>query len=477
MATIKKIDYMNHITKFACLFVLIIFQSCIKKNRPGKEFGNIPEHLKNVLVEIGSEKQSFSILTSEANTIVGKEGTIILIPKGSIVDQNNNPVTDTVIVEVKEHFKLIDYLASNLQTISNDSLLVTQGMVYVSATDQNGNELKIAKGKTIRFEIPNSGYEHKPLIFIGQRDESGSINWSLPDEQTKTLVPFPIRFVSKNRFATECNDFYGITQDTVNNQYYDYYGNIDAFENTLLATKEFQDRFSWYCWKEILQIYINNLDKNMWEIDEMVVQHLRKDSIERVQWYRSNPPPRVDGNPITKDQWDAHKSLLESSKESLGRAIRTFEFFADQRLTKIDATQIIDTTKLANLNSALISYSAMNFGWVNVDYFYNDPQSVPVRMIAKTNVPSPLISLILKNRNVILSGIDKGNNEYWFTKSEDGYNKLPKGDTAIVIGMGIVKNEILFDKVEVVIGQQEVINLTLKGINGTKLKEQLEKLQ
>jgi hypothetical protein len=88
-----------------------------------------------------------------------------------------------------------------------------------------------------------------------------------------------------------------------------------------------------------------------------------------------------------------------------------------------------------------------------------------------------LINLILKNRNVILSGIDKGNNEYWFTKSEDGYNKLPKGDTAIVIGMGIVKNEILFDKVEVVIGQQEVINLTLKGINGTKLKEQLEKLQ
>ncbi|HTF22030.1 MAG TPA: hypothetical protein VK658_28310 [Chryseolinea sp.] len=275
---------MSHIIKFAFLVVLIIFQSCIQKNQVDKDFGNVPEQLKKVLVEIGSEKQSFSILTSQANTIVGKEGTIILIPKGSIVDQNNNPVYDSVIVEIKEHFKIIDYLASNLQTTSNDSLLVTQGMLFVSATDRNGNDLKIATGKTIRFEIPTSDYRHNPLIFIGQREDSGSMNWSLPDKQTKTMIPFPIRFISKNRFTTECNDYYGITLDTVNNRYYNYYRNIDEFENTLLATKEFQDRFSWYCWKEILPIYINNLDKNMWEIDEMVVQHLRKDSIESVQW-------------------------------------------------------------------------------------------------------------------------------------------------------------------------------------------------
>jgi hypothetical protein len=473
----KKSIYMRRTTKFVCLSCLIIFQSCIKKGKVDAEFGNVPDRLKNVLVKIGSEKQTFSILTSQANTIVGKEGTIILIPKESIVDQDNNPVLDSVVIEIKEHFKLSDYLSSNLQTINNDSLLVTQGMVYISAKDRNGNELKIAKGATVRFEIPNPDYRNNPLIFIGKRDDSGSMNWNLPNEQTKTMVPLPIRFISKNKFPTECADFYGITRDTVNNQYYNYYGNVDEFENTLLATKEFQERFSWYCWKEILEIYVKNLDKNMWEIDEMVVQHLKKDSIERVEWSDNNPPPRVDGNPITKDQWSAHESLLESSKENSGRTIKAFKFFANQKLTKIDTTQLIDTTKIANLNSAFISYSAMDFGWVNVDYFYNDPLSIPIRLIAKTNFPTPLINLILKNKNVILSGIDKGNNEYWFTKSEDGYNKLPKGDTAIIIGIGIKQNEILFDKVEMIIGQQELVHLNLQSIQGEKLKEQLERLR
>jgi hypothetical protein len=468
---------MRQTIKFVCLSCLVILQSCIKKEKVDEEFGNVPYHLKNVLMKIGSEKQSFSILTSQANTIVGKGGTIILIPKESIVDQNNSPVLDSVVIEIKEHFNLIDYLSSNLQTISNDSLLVTQGMVYISVKDKNGNELKVAKGATIRFEIPNLDYRNNSLVFIGKRDDSGSMNWNLPNEQTKTMVPLPIRFISKNKFATECADFYGITRDTVNNQYYNYYGNVDEFENTLLATKEFQNRYSWYCWKEILEIYVKNLDKNMWEIDEMVVQHLKKDSIEMVEYSNNNPPPIVDGNPITKDQWSAHESLLESSKESSGRAIKLFKFFANQKLTKIDLTQLIDTTKIADLNSAFISYSAMDFGWVNVDYFYDDPQSIPIKLIAKTNVPAPLVNLILKNKNVILSGIDKGGNEYWFTKNEAGYNKLPKGDTAIIMAIGIKQNELLFDKVEVIIGQQEVVDLTLKSIQGEKLKEQLEKLR
>ncbi len=469
---------MKHITRLLGLLFIVFISSCAKEAKQvDNEFGNIPEKLKAELTNIGAKKQYFSIQTNQANTIVGKEGTIILIPKESIVDETGKLVTDSVIIELKEHFQLADYVLSNLQTVSNDSLLVSKGMVFVSAKDKNGKNLKIAEGKKIRFEIPMPNYKNNSEIFIGQRDDIGLINWELPEKQTKDLIPFPIRFISKNRFATECSDYYGITTDTINDQYYNYFGNIVDFENTLLATKEFRDRFSWYCWREILEIYIDNLEKNMWEIDELVVEHLKIDSARRVDEYLNTTPPIVHGNSVTSEQWRARAELIKMTKESCMWSIKTFEFFASQKLTKLDTTQLIDTTKIEDLNKAFISYSALDFGWVNVDYFYKDPNSKPVKLIAKTNEKTPLINLIIKNKNIILTGIDKGNNEYWFTKNENGYNKLPVGDTAIILGIGLVENDIVFDKKEVIIGEQEIIDLTLQKINNERLKSELEELQ
>lgn len=468
---------MENKTKLLAISYFIVLISCAERKPIDSEFGSVPELLKGVFTEIGSKKQSFTILPTVSNTIVGKEGTIVLIPKESIADLAGEVIEDSVILSIKEHFNLSDYILSNLQTVSDTSILVSRGMIYINATDKSGNDLKIVKGKNIRLEIPNQNNDNADKIFVGQRDEDGSISWTLPIEQTKTLIPLPIRFISKNRFPTECLDFYGITKDTLNKQHYNYYGDVEKYENTLLATKEFRDRFSWYCWKEVLQIYIDNLDKNMWEIDEMVVKHLKRDSAERVKWSQDNPPPMVDGNPITKDQWNAHKSLVEMGQEASRMAIETFEFFASQKLTKIDPTQIVDTSKIGDINKAFISYSALDFGWVNVDFFFDDPRSIPIKMIARTNTPATLINLIIKNRKVILTGFEKGNNEYSFTKNDDGYNKLPKGDTAIILGIGIKDNNIVFDKSELVIGQKEIINLNLKKIEGSELKEILEKMR
>lgn len=469
---------MKHITKLIGLLFFTTLFSCVEKEKHSDiEYGIVPKQLKIELIKLGAEKQHFSIQTNQSNTLVGKEGTIILIPKESIVDQTGKPITDSVIIEVKEHFNIADYLLSNLQTVNNDSLLVTQGMLFVSATDKYGNKLDIAEGKKIRLEIPMPNYLNNSEIFIGQRDENGLINWELPEEQTKDLIPYPIRFISKNRFPTECSDYYGITKDTVNNRYYNYYGNIEDFENTLLATREFRDRFSGTCWDSVLNIYISNLDLNLWEIDELVVNYLKRDSTRRVDYYLKSSLPIVVGNSPTKEQYAASERLIEIEKQQVRWYIEKFEFFASQKLTKIDATLLIDTLKINELNSAFISYNALEFGWVNVDYFYKDPKAEPVKLMARTNIQSPIMNLIIKNKNVILTGIDKGNNEYWFAKSTDGYNKLPKGDTAIILGIGLIDNEIVFDKSEIIIGQQEITNLTLKKTNSQKLKNELNKLR
>lgn len=458
------------------LFLLIVFTvlSCAKEKEINQEFGNIPTELISALESI-NKSQKFEINPSQPNTVVGKSGTILIIPENSIVDKNGNVVSKNVFIEIKENFTKSDFISSNLQTIHNDKILESLGMVFLSANDENGNELKIATGKSIRLQIPQNRIKEEAKIFLGNRDENGLINWDKIEEPSKSLTPYPIKFISKNRFLTECYEYYGITTDTLKYKYYNYFGNITDFENTLLATKEFSDRFSTTCWKDVLNIYINNLNKNLWEIDELTVQYFIKDSTENVNYHLTNIPPGPNGGPRTKMQKEAHESILEDAKEHGRWKIELYKKFASQKLTKIDPSKVIDTTKLNELNNVLITYDAVNFGWINVDFFYNDPKSTPTKLAVKTSGKSNLISLILEERNVILSGIEKTTNEYWFTKNEDGYNKLPNGEKAIIISIGFDNNELTFGEKTIIIGENEEEIIEMKPITGNKLKEKLNK--
>lgn len=465
---------------FTILIALLLF-GC-RENKPNdtveivnQEYGDIPTQLIDSLQLISGENQKFQIDNSKSNTVVGEKGTILIIPEKSIVDANGNIVNGKITLELKENFAIQDYITSNLQTTHNDQILESKGMTYLSAKDENGNELKIADNSSIRLQIPQKDLDNDPDIFLGVRDEDGLINWEQKEEPAKSLVPFPIKFISKNQFPTECADFYGITTDTIKNKNYTYFGNLYDFENTLLATNEFKYRYQSACWDEVVKIYIDNLDKNLWEIDEMVVDFFIKDSTERVDYYLNNIPSGVNGKPRTKEQEEAHEWLVNNAKENGHRNIEWFKKFARQKLTKVDTTKLIDTTKLGDLNTAMISYDAMKFGWVNVDFFYEDPKAVPVKLIAKTNQKAPLINLIVNGRNVILSGLEHSSNEYWFTKNEDGYNKLPKGEKATIIAIGLNKTELLFGEREILIGENEIENIELTPISGNELKQKLKK--
>jgi len=467
-------------TVFSILVALLLFGCSENKTAEtveivNQEYGDIATELIDSLQLISGVNQEFKIDNSKSNTLVGDKGTILIIPENSITEPNGDGVNGKITIELKENFTIQDFITSNLQTIHNDRILESKGMIYFSATDANGNELKIADDTSIRIQIPQKDLNNDPDIFLGVRDIDGLINWQQKEEPTKSLVPYPIKFISKNKFPTECADFYGITTDTIKYKYYNYYGNLYDFENTLLATNEFNYRYQSSCWDKVVKIYIDNLDKNLWEIDEMVVDFLVKDSIERVEYYLNNPPPKVNGNEVTKTQWDAHNSLLKSSKESSHRYINWFKDLAAQKLTKVDTTKLIDTSKLGDLNTAMISYDAMKFGWVNVDFFYEDPKAVPVKLIAKTNQKAPLINLIINGRNVILNGSEHSVNEYWFTKNDDGYNKLPKGEKATIIAIGLNETELQFGEKEIVIGESEIENIKMTAISGNELKIKLEK--
>jgi hypothetical protein len=466
---------MKHLINILGISSIIFFIACTDKKQVNNEFGELPNQVIDSLVALGSSKQIQTIKTDKPNTIVGKEGTVLLIPKNAITDEKGIPYTDSITIELKENFTVGDFILSNLQTVQDDGILVSNGMVYFNAKDKYGNQLNIANNVSIRIQIPQKDDKDNPKVFLGERDELGHITWSSTIEPSKTLIPYPIRFISKNRFWTECPNYYGITKDTLNHKKYNHFGNIEEYENSLIATKEFHDRFSMTCWDSVLNIYISNLDKNMWEIDEMVVKYFIRDSIRYLNSWYCEPPTGVNGKPVTVEQKEAYKWIIKHAKENEHWRIELYRNFAKQKLMKVDTTKLIDTTKLADINSVFTSYDALKFGWVNVDYFYKDPRSEKVKVIAKTNEQASIISMIIKGKNVILSGIEKGTTEYWFTKNQDGYNKLPKGEKAIIIAISVKNNELFFGDKEFIIGEKEIQQIDLKPIKGKDLMEKLAK--
>jgi hypothetical protein len=148
--------------------------------------------------------------------------------------------------------------------------------------------------------------------------------------------------------------------------------------------------------------------------------------------------------------------------------------FAAQKLTKIDPTKKIDTLVIKETTTAFVAYDALEFGWVNVDYFYKDSKAEKIKLIAKTNREAFIINLILPNKKIILEGILKNHNTYWFTKQEDGYNKLPKGEKAFIVCMSVIDNKLYFADKEIVIGQSETETLNLVETNGETVKAKLK---
>ncbi len=91
----------------------------------------------------------------------------------------------------------------------------------------------------------------------------------------------------------------------------------EPFQNSLIATREFEKRLSYIyesCQNSILEIYSKNLDKNMWELDEMVAEKISTWSADTL--YSDSDP-------------HGHTLINDSNLEKI------FREFSAQKLTNI----------------------------------------------------------------------------------------------------------------------------------------------
>lgn len=143
--------------------------------------------------------QVFTIMATRDTTIIGEQGTKLVIKANSFVDSMNKPVKGQITIALKECYTLEDMLKENLTTMANGKILESGGMIYIEAKTGN-KQLKLKKFEEIEMynPIPEVMADTNMFLFYGETKlPSGGINWKVDNY---SRIPYPIAALTEGKF-------------------------------------------------------------------------------------------------------------------------------------------------------------------------------------------------------------------------------------------------------------------------------------
>gem|GEM_PF-5427420 len=139
--------------------------------------------------------QEFTVSIAGKSEITGMAGTIVRFQAGSLVNMDGStPSCATAKICLREYYSKSDMIAAGLTTHSYDRMLVSGGMIHISATCE-GKELRLKSGKPMQVLFPTNGAKKEKGMhtFYGKHGDNLT-NW-LPstrkegEEPAKTPPP------------------------------------------------------------------------------------------------------------------------------------------------------------------------------------------------------------------------------------------------------------------------------------------------
>jgi hypothetical protein len=150
------------------LITLTIFSHCSTHETESPRKG---------LRKLASRPESFKIGNSESDTLITKRGTKLIVPKGALVLQNGEEISDLVDMEVLEIFERSEMIFNRATTTCKDEMIESFGMVNIKATS-NGDEVRVKDGHALTIILPAKNDAGEAEIFYGV-EEGDLIDWVL----------------------------------------------------------------------------------------------------------------------------------------------------------------------------------------------------------------------------------------------------------------------------------------------------------
>lgn len=265
--------------------------------------------------------QTFRFESQKGSIITGKQGTLIIVPADGFTDKEGRVLKGSVEFHLVEALQLEDMVLYKLHTVSNGASLESGGMFYIDAT-VNGQKAEINPKRPLYIEIPTPELKAGMLAFRGEVVD-GKINWVEPRALNKFLVHIPLdsldflptgfdaeverhlpfkQYIQASKHLTD-SLYYSLPDYPIAGATYQYSDTLSEvtdkysvescgihphtietikkprFNKSFIATHEFEERIQVLHQapngEDLLQIYVDNLDKNLWEVDAMVANASR----------------------------------------------------------------------------------------------------------------------------------------------------------------------------------------------------------
>ncbi len=305
----------------AAIIAILIYSGKNKSHTIPNESSALPEfneqHQKDWAdADKKINPQKFLITTGRDTIVETSSGMVIQVPADGFLTEDKQAVRGQIELIIKEAMDAASIMSAGLSSTSGDQLLESAGMFLVDAR-QNGNILSINPASGLYIELPADTIRPGMKLFKGKRSADGSIDWVDPQPLEHSLTPvdinqlnfYPPRYLdslakwgynTRNKKFTDSLYYSfshwfqekemtieGYGEPPTENSVYDHIeycavnpAKIKAiwsekFQNTILATREFEERLSWIhqAGKDaILDLYANNLDKRLSKIDSMAAE-------------------------------------------------------------------------------------------------------------------------------------------------------------------------------------------------------------
>jgi hypothetical protein len=454
--------------------------------------------------------------------IQSNRDTILVCPKGSILtfeaDCFDAPLGAIVTVKVKEILSKSDMLFENLTTTSNHRLLSSGGMMHIEALLETGQPVALKPNKMLNISIPTAKYEPQMQYFAGQRTHAvPTVDWKplnkavIENQAGQKIIDFPDfnSFLARNDKDIVLRNYARNQRNSKHANYYNFYLEqlasdtcgklyIEDFDihpaDTIRRIVAHRPR---HFWDQLMSSFSNKKD---------TLVRIRKERKRKLYIPLSNLSPKCrELAEFGKSQecrhcehysWQALDlilnqpmySLLEKKFQTTDRTLliarlkvkaaafdeemrKALKLYSEKRVVWYQKQdEAVNKAIVAGgYNKENLSYylfKTNQLGWVNCDYFINNPDPVTVAVGLSRNKLLDA-KIVFKDAMVAMNANGNG--------SEIAFNGVPRGRKAWLVVMDFNETTPKLALHEIEAGKP-VPTLTFRSMSVAQIRNELVQL-
>ena len=430
-------------------------------------FSNLSDEvaLSQLFSELSVPTQSFVINPAKDTFIISSKGTIIEIKAGSLVYANKNPVVNPVRFEVTEYLNKSEFFYANLSTNTNKGDLLESGGTLLLKAYSGKEEVFIAKGKSIQFQLPTNTIKENMELFSGIRDVHGTMKWNTMEKRSGNRVKHNRKNKTKEPLKSSI-----VVEENIQVAYNDgqkvYSKNYSNPDRNSLYKQEKLDTITVY-----FEIDENNIIKNSWSKrcitkgpkkgKPTLSYFKRKSSLNKSEAYHNNfliketeklditTGCEISSGFYTAEYFDLEKSWLKTKKEKKNRNKTMIVFMqrictysdtleksrlAEEELYLKGIENRLSSKSLIEIKNSELEYYIFNtteLGWINVDRFLHLKAPKGKFILEDKNLEKSRVSLIFKNYNAVLPG--------FVENGKVSFGHIPLGEEVTIVAIKMNK--------------------------------------